>query len=393
VPFNGDVSNPQAMFVGVYDDTQEISSVTVDAGGSFYAHDFGIDDMFIVNLEKQLATVPATVTVPGGATTATFQVTTHQVSSSTSVTITGNDVTTHTATLTLTPPELLTLTMNPGGVTGGTSSTGTVTLANPAPSGGAVVTLATDVPVTQPNTIQFVTSPGALQADGSIAWSSLGPPFTNIPSGTVVPVSGVAGLNVTLTNSAQQPLQYLLECPANNCGWAGNFDAGANLLWDSGTYVNGNWVGNGPMTVSFSSPQRGLGFQIMPDEGGPFTATLCAYNSTNTLLSCASFTGSGTQNIAAPFVGIYDDTQEISSVRVDAGGALYPHDFTIGDMSVVHSVRPVPAVVPGTVTVPAGLTSATFPVTTNPVRATTFVTITGAYSGTQSSGTIEVTIN
>jgi hypothetical protein len=393
VPFNGNASDPQAVFIGVYDDTQEISYVTIDAGGSSFPHDFGIADMFVVNSGKQLATVPATVTVPAGATTATFLVTTHPVSSSTSVTISGNDVLTQTATLTLTPPELTSLTMNPPGVTGGTASTGTVTLANPAPGGGAVITLTTDVPATQPNTIQSVTSPGALQADASIAWSSLGPPFTNIPSGTVVPVSGVSGLNVTLTNSAKLPLQYLTECPADNCGWLGNFDPGADVLWDNGTYASGTWVGNGPMAVSFSSPQRGLGFQIMPDEVGAFTVTLCAYNASNTLLGCAPFNLSVSQLAAAPFVGIYDDTQEISKITVDAGGALFPHDFGIGDMSVVNGVRPVPASVPGSVTVPAGQTSATFQVTTNPVHVTTFVTVTGSYRGTQSSGTVEVTVN
>jgi hypothetical protein len=42
------------------------------------------------------------------------------------------------------------------------------------------------------------------------------------------------------------------------------------------------------------------------------------------------------------------------------------------------------AQVPPTVTVPAGLTSATFTVTTAPVQSQTSVTITAAYNGTQS---------
>ena len=264
--------------------------------------------------------------------------------------------------------------------------------------------LTNDVPIVQPHTIQTVTyptalqangsvSPASLQADGSISWSSLGPPFyTYIPSGTVVPVSGLPGLTVTLTNSANQPLQYDVNCPAFNCSWSGNFNPGADVLWDSGIYLpNGTWVGNGPLTVAFSSPQRGLGFQIMPDELGPFTATMCAYNSSNVQLGCASFSGLGSDFDQAIPIGLYDDTQEISKVVIDAGGALYPHDFAIGDLFVASAARPVVAVVPGSVTVPSGQTTGTFTVTTNPINTSTFVNITGSYSGTQTVGTLQVT--
>jgi hypothetical protein len=402
-PFSGNSADAQAKFIGIYDDSQEISKVTIDAGGTFYPHDFGISDAFVVNGEKQLATVPVTAIVPAGSTTGTFTVTTNEVSSTTSLTISGNYNGTASVTLTLTPPVLSSIVMNANSVPGGTSSTGTVTLASPAPSGGAVVILTNDVPVAQAHTIQAVTYPtslqangsivpSSLQADGSILWSTLGPTyFTTIASGTVLPVSGLPGLNVTLTNAAKLPLQYLTECPGFDCDWVGNFNPGADVLWDSGTYVKGNWVGNGPLTVAFSSPQRGLGFQVMADENGPFTATMCAYDSSNTQLGCASFKGLGSEFNQAIPIGLYDDTQEISKVTVDAGGALYPHDFGIGDLFVTSAARPVVAVVPSSVTVPAGQTTGTFTVTTNPINTSTFVNITGSYSGTQAIGTMQVT--
>jgi hypothetical protein len=402
--FSGSGSEPPATFIGIYDDTQEIAKITIDAGGALYPHDFAIGDALVVNGEKQLASVPASVTVPQGTTSATFPITTNQVSTSTSLTISGTDNATQTATLTLTPPVLLSILMNANTVPGGTSSTGTVTLASPAPSGGALVTLTNDVPPVEPHTIQAVTyptalqpngseSPAGLQADGSVYWSSLGPTFyTNIASGTVVPVSGLPGLNVTLTNNAKLPLQYLTECPAFDCDWDGNFNPGADILWDSGIYLpDGTWVGNGPLTVAFSSPQRGLGFQIMPDELGAFTASLCAYDSSNTQLGCSSFNGLASQFDQAIPVGLYDDTQEISKVVIDAGGALYPHDFAIGDMFITNAARPVVAMVPGSVTVPAGQTTATFTVTTSAVNTSTFVDITGSYSGTQTTGSVQVT--
>src|SRR5215210_7456834 len=95
------------------------------------------------------ATVPASVTVPAGALSATFTVSTASVTASTSLTISGTyGGATRSATLTVTPPpappppaSLWTVAVNPASVTGGASSQGTVTLTSPAPAGGFAVSL------------------------------------------------------------------------------------------------------------------------------------------------------------------------------------------------------------------------------------------------------------
>jgi hypothetical protein len=91
------------------------------------------------------ASVPSSVTVPAGAASATFPVNTSAVAASTSVTISASyGGVTQTASLTVTPsslPTLSSLTLSPSTVTGGNSSTGTVTLSGPAPASGAQVTL------------------------------------------------------------------------------------------------------------------------------------------------------------------------------------------------------------------------------------------------------------
>lgn len=101
----------------------------------------------LVSSNPVVATVPASVTVPAGATSAPFNVITSAVASPTAVTIsaTMNGVTQTTA-LTVVPPELAALSLNPSSVTGGHSSTGTITLTGPAPSGGVAVTLASSNP-------------------------------------------------------------------------------------------------------------------------------------------------------------------------------------------------------------------------------------------------------
>src|SRR5207247_2232725 len=101
--------------------------------------------------DTTVAQVPSSVTVPAGATSATFTVPTHSFAPSTSVPLSSSlSRLTKPASLTLTPPQLPTLaslTLTPPSVIGGPligSSTGTVTLSGPAPSGGAQVALSSN---------------------------------------------------------------------------------------------------------------------------------------------------------------------------------------------------------------------------------------------------------
>src|SRR5207248_3312229 len=90
------------------------------------------------------ATVPAAVTVPAGATGASFAATTKTVTAVTAVTLTATySGVAKTATLTVNPTAagLVGVSVNPTAVTGGRGSTGTVTLGSAAPVGGAIVAL------------------------------------------------------------------------------------------------------------------------------------------------------------------------------------------------------------------------------------------------------------
>jgi len=91
------------------------------------------------------ATAPASVTVAAGATTATFTVTTTAVASAASAIISATlNSGTQTATLAVNPPVISSVTLNPASVSGGTSSTGTVTLSGVAPTGGGSVSLSSN---------------------------------------------------------------------------------------------------------------------------------------------------------------------------------------------------------------------------------------------------------
>jgi hypothetical protein len=96
--------------------------------------------------DNAAASVPSSVTVPAGSSSATFTVGTNPVAASTVATILASyDGVSPSASLTITPPTVSSLTLNPSSVVGGVqSSTGTVTLSGPAPAGGAQVLLSSN---------------------------------------------------------------------------------------------------------------------------------------------------------------------------------------------------------------------------------------------------------
>ena len=340
--------------------------------------------LVMLSSDDAAAVVPASVTVGAGLTTGTFTVNTSAVGATTSASISGSYNGSKSATLTIYSPVLSMISLNPNSVTGGTASTGTAILTGPAPAGGTVVELSGANPTFAG--IQGVHSAVDLPQDGSVDWSTTGPQFGLLPS-SALSVAGMPGSTLTVTTATALAPQIFNNCSTGgNCGWYGNFAPGAGVLWVRGTYngLTGAWVPNGPLTISLNSPQHGLGFQIMADEVGSFTATVCAYSSTDESLGCVPFNGnsSGVADDSAVYIGLYDDVAEISRITIDAGGPLYPHDFAIGRVYVANTRRQL---VPASVTVPAGAASATFAVTANSVNTSTSVNISGSYGASRTA--------
>jgi hypothetical protein len=101
----------------------------------------------LASSDAAVAAVPASVTVAAGGTSATFTISTTPVAASAAVTISATyDGAARTAVLTVTPPTLSSVSLNPTSVTGGASSIGTVVLSGPAPAGGVAVALSSSDP-------------------------------------------------------------------------------------------------------------------------------------------------------------------------------------------------------------------------------------------------------
>ena len=101
------------------------------------------------------ASVPSSVEVAAGSSSATFKVETSPVSQSTMATVTGSLGTgTETALVTIVPPDLDSLSLKPTAISGSEPSIGTVTLTGPAPVGGMLINVSTSQgQANLPNTI------------------------------------------------------------------------------------------------------------------------------------------------------------------------------------------------------------------------------------------------
>ena len=144
-------------------------------------------------------TVPGSVSVSQGATSAMFGITTSVVTTQTLATLSATySGVTKTMTFTVNPAAsaaLATLSLNPTSVTGGTSATGTVTLTAPAPSGGVIVALSS----TKPSLASVPAS--ILVADGTTSKSFTVTTVSTRRNATATISASYAGVTKTATIS------------------------------------------------------------------------------------------------------------------------------------------------------------------------------------------------
>jgi len=90
------------------------------------------------------ASVPASVTIPSGATQASFAIGTSVVASTTNAVLAATYGSTTHNSLTITSGGLVSVSLNFSHIVGGNGDTGSVTISGPAPTGGVTVALSSD---------------------------------------------------------------------------------------------------------------------------------------------------------------------------------------------------------------------------------------------------------
>jgi outer membrane protein assembly factor BamB len=143
------------------------------------------------------AVVPSTVTIPPGKASVTFSIKAIAVSVQTVAAIGASlNGVTATASLTVNPPILVSLTLTPASVPGGKSSTGTVKISGPAPAGGLSISLSSSDGAAQPGGSVIIPA-GKTSANFTIKTTKVSSKATAKISGTVGGASQSATLTIT----------------------------------------------------------------------------------------------------------------------------------------------------------------------------------------------------
>jgi hypothetical protein len=180
-----------------------------------------------------VVSVPASVTVAAGASSANFGVNTSAVTANTPVTITATfGGVSRTTTLTVTAPATTTaslsaISVSPTSVSGGTAAQGTITLTGGAPSGGAVVTLSSA------NT-SVVSVPASVTVSAGASSATFGVNTSAVTANTAVTITATFGgvsrtttLTVTPPSTTSLPAPSLLSPAAD-----ARFSPGTSIAFD-----------------------------------------------------------------------------------------------------------------------------------------------------------------
>lgn len=338
------------------------------------------------------ASVPGTVTVPAGATSASFEVTTFPVDNTTVQLSATLGSATQFAALSVTRASssaLSTISLSPSTVVGGNSATGTARLSAAAPPGGTVVALSDNSAAT------------SVPASVTVAAGTTSRTFTVTTSAvsvqTPVVVSGSAGgvtRSATLTLNPPTPAAPTLQSPGNGVtgvaqpvtlDWNDVPNATSyEVRVDDSSTMSSPYVANPTVTTSqvvlSGLPTRQLWWRVRARNSagvfGPFSSRFSftpQSASTTPMLSTLTLTPPGVTggNSSAGTVTL--------TAAAPSGG------------TTVSLASSNPAVsVPTSVTVPGGQTSSSFVASTTTVSTSTSVTVTASAAGVSRSATLTV---
>ncbi|HEY6342078.1 MAG TPA: choice-of-anchor tandem repeat GloVer-containing protein [Bryobacteraceae bacterium] len=343
--------------------------------------------------------VPGTVTVPAGSTSATFTATAEAfINSTETLTITATLATSSAqGTLTEIPGVAVkSISFKPSSVTGGSSTTATVTLASAAPSGGNQVF----VEVSQ--AIGGVPAPpvqGPVTVTVPAGATSLSFPFATLCTTTQDPPlpifaqSGGADVSSDLTvkaDSVCQSVSLTLNPPTVAAGLSSIGTVTLTIAAPSGGAV---------ITLSSNSSSASVPSSVTVAAGSTtatFTVTTSSVTS-NTVATITAMLGSlaGQAEVnITPALAVTTVTLNPISIT---GGSSSQGTLTLdgpapsGGATVSLSSSVSSATVPSTVTVAAGSTTASFTVTTTPVSGTFAAAITATLGSSVAQAFLTIT--
>ena len=335
-------------------------------------------------------TIPASVTVPAGQTSASFTIATSSVTATTNVRISAAyNGSTFAADMTLFP--LLSYVMFNGNAPGGTPATGTVGLGAAAPSGGLVVALSSG------NT-SLVTVPGSVTVPAgqtTVNFTANTQPVTQTTGVVVTASSGGTTVSTTLFLVVSTAVSSVTLTPSTVTG--GVSSTGRVTLQSAAptgnavvSLASGNTVlATVPFSVAVPAGQTSTTFtvntaQVTAVSTVVISATYQNVTKSATLtLNPSGPTGPTLSAVSVNPTSVVGGNSSTGTVTLTAAAPA-------GGAAVSLSDNSTAATVPASVTVPAGATSATFTVTTTSVTAATTATISAVWGGVTRTSTLTV---
>jgi RHS repeat-associated protein len=188
--------------------------------------------------DSSVASVPSSITIPAGATTATFPVTTYRTSATSSVTVSASyQHYTQSATLTVVrEPRIAGLAINPAAQAGAGTSTGTIAIDTPALPGGTIVELSSSDP-----TAAAVPSSITVPADATTATFNVTTADVAVDAVVTITASAVATRTATIVVYVPQgELTAITLSPANVVG--GTMQSTGTVILDTPARAGGAFV-------------------------------------------------------------------------------------------------------------------------------------------------------
>ncbi|PYR92773.1 MAG: hypothetical protein DMF84_11680 [Acidobacteria bacterium] len=321
-----------------------------------------------------VAPVPATISMPGNIAWTQFMIQVGQVTQPTPVTLTATlNSFSASQQFTVQPPSLKSLELSPPNISGSAPASALVMLNGQAPSGGAVVSLASNNPAVTPPTTITVPA-GDFSASTTVPTGAVTAPTTATVTATWKGVTSQSSITVR----PQQPPASLTLSPSSTVNQDGSFatvTVASPATYDETLLVSSSNPATARVNNSVMIP-TGMttgGFDIftsMVSVSTPVTISVTGGGVTRsaTLTVNPAGTPPPSSTLSALTVNPTSVTGGNPSTGTVTLSSVAPAGGTVVSLS---SNQPGAASVPASVTVPAGATSANFTVTTFPVNTTT----------------------
>ena len=291
--------------------------------------------------------------------------------------------------------SLSSLSLNPTSVTGGNSSTGTVTLSGAAPAGGAQVALSSNNGAASVPSSLAVPA-GATSATFTVSTSAVAASTTVAISAAHGGVTKTASLTVTPASPPAPSLSSLTLNPTSGIGGAQSSTGTVTLSGPAPT-------GGAQVALSSNNGAASVASSVAVPAGvttATFTVNTSVVTASTTVTISAAYGGvskSATLTVTPPPLPTVSSltlnpTSVIGGVNSTTGTVTLSGPAPAGGAQVVLSSNNGAASVPSRVFVPAGATSATFAVSTSVVLVSTSVTISASYNSTTQTATLSVTL-